>query len=259
MHGGCGSGGKRSSGGGGRPCASRPVGSYDSVVGYAMSRSCPYIWGAEGDSLTAPVVGVPPGGRICRTRRGGRSRASYRFPGASGRRAVALRSRRYRGECRRLALRGSTFNAYVATDPLSWAQFTRCSSKASYDHGLPPFFLPTVGSRGTMRIFAEARQRAAARSLRHAPKRKLGIPSARFHRNRRRARRRALAALTFLDYDAVPVGSFCWIHWLGATSRRTRRSFPRASASGELAQGSNSDWSPLASSLPTAHHIVIPA
>ena len=31
-------------------------------------------------------------------------------------------------------------------------------------------------------------------------------------------------ALTFLDYDAVPVGGFC------ATSRRTRRSFPRTPA-----------------------------
>ena len=36
-------------------------------------------------------------------------------------------------------------------------------------------------------------------------------------------------ALTFLDYDAVPVGGFCWIHWR-ATSRRTRRSFPRTPA-----------------------------
>ena len=46
-------GGSGSSGGGGGGGSvvypSRPVGSYDSVVGYAMSRiGCPYIWGAEG-------------------------------------------------------------------------------------------------------------------------------------------------------------------------------------------------------------------
>ena len=26
-------------------------------------------------------------------------------------------------------------------------------------------------------------------------------------------------ALTFLDYDAVPVGGFCWIHWLAYRAR----------------------------------------
>ena len=58
-------------------------------------------------------------------------------------------------------------------------------------------------------------------------------------------------ALTFLDYDAVPVGGFCWIHWLACDIAPDVSLIPEnASASGELAcaQGSNSDWSPLAGS-----------
>ena len=58
-------------------------------------------------------------------------------------------------------------------------------------------------------------------------------------------------ALTFLDYDAVPVGGFCWIHWLACDIAPDTTLVPEnASASGELAcvQGSNSDWSPLAGS-----------
>ena len=42
-------GGGSSSGGGTVVYPSRPVGSYDSVVGYALSRiGCPYVWAAEG-------------------------------------------------------------------------------------------------------------------------------------------------------------------------------------------------------------------
>lgn len=58
-------------------------------------------------------------------------------------------------------------------------------------------------------------------------------------------------ALTFLDYDAVPVSGFCWIHWLACDIAPDVSLVPEnASASGELAcvQGSNSDWSPLAGS-----------
>lgn len=58
-------------------------------------------------------------------------------------------------------------------------------------------------------------------------------------------------ALTFLDWDAIPVGGFCWIHWLACNFPPSTVLIPEnASASGVIAcvQGSNSDWSPLAGS-----------
>ena len=58
-------------------------------------------------------------------------------------------------------------------------------------------------------------------------------------------------ALAFVDFDAVPVGGFCWIHWLACNFPADARLIPEnASASGEVpcVQGSNSDWSPLAGS-----------
>lgn len=58
-------------------------------------------------------------------------------------------------------------------------------------------------------------------------------------------------ALAFVDFDAVPVGGFCWIHWLACNFPADTRLIPEnASASGEVpcVQGSNSDWSPLAGS-----------
>lgn len=56
-------------------------------------------------------------------------------------------------------------------------------------------------------------------------------------------------ALTFVDWDAVPVGGFCWIHWLACNFAPDTALIPEnASASGEIpcVQGTNSDWSPLA-------------
>lgn len=56
-------------------------------------------------------------------------------------------------------------------------------------------------------------------------------------------------ALTFVDFDAIPVGGFCWIHWLACNFPPDIRTIPEnASASGAVPciQGSNSDWSPLA-------------
>lgn len=56
-------------------------------------------------------------------------------------------------------------------------------------------------------------------------------------------------ALAFLDYDAVPVGGFCWIHWLACNiDPRTTIIPDNASARKTIpmVQGSNSDWSPLA-------------
>ena len=56
-------------------------------------------------------------------------------------------------------------------------------------------------------------------------------------------------ALTFIDFDAVPVGGFVWIHWLACDFAPDIRLIPEnASASGSLActQGRNSNWSPMA-------------
>ncbi len=58
-------------------------------------------------------------------------------------------------------------------------------------------------------------------------------------------------ALTFLDWDAIPVGGFCWIHWIACNIPADTTLIPEnASATGEceMVQGSNSDWSPLAGS-----------
>ena len=58
-------------------------------------------------------------------------------------------------------------------------------------------------------------------------------------------------ALTFLDWDAIPVSGFCWIHWLACNFPADTTLIPEnASASGAVpcVQGSNSDWSPLAGS-----------
>ena len=62
----------------------------------------------------------------------------------------------------------------------------------------------------------------------------------------------ASLALTFLDWDAVPVGVFCWIHWTTCDIDPTCSLIPEdASRTGAVAmtQGKNSDWSPLAGSI----------
>ncbi len=59
-------------------------------------------------------------------------------------------------------------------------------------------------------------------------------------------------ALTLLDWDAIPVGGFCWIHWLACNFPPDTLLIPEnASASGEVpcVQGSNSDWSPFAGGI----------
>lgn len=56
-------------------------------------------------------------------------------------------------------------------------------------------------------------------------------------------------ALTFLDWDAIPVGGFCWIHWIACDFPPDVRLVPEnASAEGSVpcVQGSNSDFSPFA-------------
>lgn len=55
-------------------------------------------------------------------------------------------------------------------------------------------------------------------------------------------------ALAFLDWDAIPVGGFCWIHWVACDIPGKTSEIPEdASASGSLAmvQGANSNGSPL--------------
>lgn len=58
-------------------------------------------------------------------------------------------------------------------------------------------------------------------------------------------------ALVFEDFDAIPVGGFCWIHWLACNIPADTTLIPEnASATGAvpMVQGTNSDWSPLAGS-----------
>lgn len=56
-------------------------------------------------------------------------------------------------------------------------------------------------------------------------------------------------ALAFVDWDAIPVGGFCWIHWLACNIPADTTFIPEnASVSGVIpcVQGTNSDFSPLA-------------
>lgn len=114
---------------------SRPVGSYDSVVGYAMSRiGCPYIWGAEGpDSFDCSGL-VTWAYRQVGISLPHQSEAQY----SAAARVVSVSEARpgdvlwrYGHVGIAVSAGGShyvhapTFNAYVRdTDPLSWAQFT---------------------------------------------------------------------------------------------------------------------------------------
>lgn len=66
-------------------------------------------------------------------------------------------------------------------------------------------------------------------------------------------------ALTFLDWDAIPVGGFCWIHWTAANIDPATVLMPENASALEslpMIQGANSDWSPLAGSYsdPTIIH-----
>lgn len=122
-------------GGGSVVYPSRPVGSYDSVVGYAMSRiGCPYIWGAEGpDSFDCSGL-VTWAYRQVGMYLPHQSEAQY----AAAARVVSVSEARpgdvlwrYGHVGIAVSAGGShyvhapTFNAYVRdTDPLSWAQFT---------------------------------------------------------------------------------------------------------------------------------------
>ena len=59
----------------------------------------------------------------------------------------------------------------------------------------------------------------------------------------------ASLALAFIDFDAIPVGGFCWIHWLACDFDPSTALIPEdASRTGAIActQGANSNWSPMA-------------
>lgn len=56
-------------------------------------------------------------------------------------------------------------------------------------------------------------------------------------------------ALAFVDFDAIPVGGFCWIHWTACDIPPATTLIPEnASATGavSMVQGANSNWSPMA-------------
>jgi len=58
-------------------------------------------------------------------------------------------------------------------------------------------------------------------------------------------------ALTFVDYDAIPVGGFCWIHWTACNIAPDTTLIPENNSITQevpMAQGTNSDFSPLAGS-----------
>lgn len=132
-----GGGGGNGGGGGGGSVVypSRPVGSYDSVVGYAMSRiGCPYVWGAEGpDSFDCSGL-VTWAYRQVGISLPHQSEAQY----SAAARVVSVSEARpgdvlwrYGHVGIAVSAGGShyvhapTFNAYVRdTDSLSWAQFT---------------------------------------------------------------------------------------------------------------------------------------
>lgn len=54
-------------------------------------------------------------------------------------------------------------------------------------------------------------------------------------------------ALAFIDYDAIPVGGFCWIHWTACNLPATTTLIPEdASRTGavDMVQGRNSNCRP---------------
>ncbi len=65
-------------------------------------------------------------------------------------------------------------------------------------------------------------------------------------------------AVEFVDFDAIPVGGFCWIHWTACNVPADTAVIPEdASRTGAvpMVQGRNSNWSPMAhgSANPLVH------
>ena len=116
---------------------SRPVGSYDSVVGYAMSRiGCPYVWAAEGPDAfdcSGLVTWAYRQVGISLPHQSESQRAAASYVGSVSEARPGDVLWRYGHVGIAVSAGGShyvhapTFGAYVRdTDPLSWAQFTNC-------------------------------------------------------------------------------------------------------------------------------------
>lgn len=63
-------------------------------------------------------------------------------------------------------------------------------------------------------------------------------------------------AIAFIDYDAIPVGGFCWIHWTACDVPPDTTVIPEdASRTGAvpMVQGRNSNWSPMAHGSANSH------
>lgn len=130
-------GGGSSSGGGTVVYPSRPVGSYDSVVGYAMSRiGCPYVWAAEGPDAfdcSGLVTWAYRQVGISLPHQSESQKAAASYVGSVSEARPGDVLWRYGHVGIAVSAGGShyvhapTFGAYVRdTDPLSWAQFTNC-------------------------------------------------------------------------------------------------------------------------------------
>ena len=131
--------GGNNGGGGGNTVVypSRPVGSYDSVVGYAMSRiGCPYVWAAEGPDAfdcSGLVTWAYRQVGISLPHQSESQKAAASYVGSVSEARPGDVLWRYGHVGIAVSAGGShyvhapTFGAYVRdTDPLSWAQFTNC-------------------------------------------------------------------------------------------------------------------------------------
>ena len=68
----------------------------------------------------------------------------------------------------------------------------------------------------------------------------------------------ASLAIVFVDFDAIPVGGFCWIHWLAANIDPSTALIPENASqeqSTAMVQGSNSNYSPMVSCPKDAEHV----
>ncbi|WP_244910186.1 NlpC/P60 family protein [Eggerthella sinensis] len=132
-------GGNNGGGGGGGTVVypSRPVGSYDSVVGYAMSRiGCPYVWAAEGPDAfdcSGLVTWAYRQVGISLPHQSESQKAAASYVGSVSEARPGDVLWRYGHVGIAVSAGGShyvhapTFGAYVRdTDSLSWAQFTNC-------------------------------------------------------------------------------------------------------------------------------------
>ena len=63
-------------------------------------------------------------------------------------------------------------------------------------------------------------------------------------------------ALAFIDFDAIPVGGFCWIPWTACNIPADTRLIPEDASRADavaMVQGRNSNWSPMAHGSANPH------